>query len=77
MRAAESNSLPWAAMARGVGVIYFALLPAERDEITEVSDCHGDGCYRRGVRGAWRTFHDSLVPGGMEEQVEDMGIAAS
>ncbi len=35
-RAAESNSLPWLAMARGVGVIYFALLPAERDEVTEV-----------------------------------------
>jgi glycolate oxidase FAD binding subunit len=31
-RAAESNALPWAAMARGLGVIYFALLPAERTE---------------------------------------------
>ena len=31
-RAAESNRLPWVAMARGVGVIYFALLPAERNE---------------------------------------------
>jgi glycolate oxidase FAD binding subunit len=31
-RAAESNHLPWVAMARGVGVIYFALLPAERNE---------------------------------------------
>jgi glycolate oxidase FAD binding subunit len=30
--AAESNALPWAAMARGLGVIYFALLPAERSE---------------------------------------------
>lgn len=29
-RAAEGNSLPWAAMARGLGVIYFALLPGER-----------------------------------------------
>lgn len=33
---AESNSLPWVAMARGVGVIYFALLPASRDEVAEV-----------------------------------------
>jgi len=31
-RAAEANSLPWAAMVRGVGVIYIALLPAERSE---------------------------------------------
>ena len=31
-RAAESNALPWAAMARGLGVIYFALLPAARNE---------------------------------------------
>jgi glycolate oxidase FAD binding subunit len=36
VRAAESNSLPWVAMARGAGVIYFALLPAQRDEVTEV-----------------------------------------
>jgi FAD/FMN-containing dehydrogenase len=31
-RAAEGNSLPWAAMARGVGVIYMALLPGDRGE---------------------------------------------
>ena len=31
-RAAEDGALPWAAMARGVGVIYLALLPAERSE---------------------------------------------
>ncbi|MGA8220791.1 MAG: FAD-binding oxidoreductase [Candidatus Acidiferrales bacterium] len=31
-RAAEGNSLPWAAMARGVGVIYIALLPGDRSE---------------------------------------------
>ncbi len=31
-RAAEGNALPWAAMARGLGVIYFALLPVERSE---------------------------------------------
>jgi glycolate oxidase FAD binding subunit len=36
VRAAESNSLPWVAMARGLGVIYFALLPANRDEVMEV-----------------------------------------
>lgn len=30
--AAESNSLPWAAMARGLGVIYFVMLPGERSE---------------------------------------------
>jgi hypothetical protein len=31
-RAAETNSLPWAAIARGVGVIYFALLPKDRSD---------------------------------------------
>jgi glycolate oxidase FAD binding subunit len=31
-RAAESNSLEWAALARGIGVIYLALLPRDRDE---------------------------------------------
>jgi glycolate oxidase FAD binding subunit len=31
-KAAEGNALPWAAIARGLGVIYFALLPAERNE---------------------------------------------
>jgi glycolate oxidase FAD binding subunit len=35
-RAAESNALPWAAMARGLGVIYFALLPAGRSEDVKV-----------------------------------------
>ncbi|MGP8157649.1 MAG: FAD-binding oxidoreductase [Candidatus Acidiferrales bacterium] len=30
--AAEADSLPWAALARGVGVIYFALLPQECSE---------------------------------------------
>jgi glycolate dehydrogenase FAD-binding subunit len=30
--AAEDHSQPWVAIARGVGVIYFALLPAARDE---------------------------------------------
>jgi glycolate oxidase FAD binding subunit len=30
-KAAETAALPWAAVARGVGIIYFALLPAERN----------------------------------------------
>src|SRR5580658_5458996 len=30
-REAESRHLPWVAIARGVGVIYFAMLPAESD----------------------------------------------
>jgi len=32
VNAANTNLLPWAAMARGVGVIYFALLPKDRTE---------------------------------------------
>jgi len=36
-RAAEANSLPWAALARGLGVIYFALLPGERSEQARIS----------------------------------------
>lgn len=40
-RSAEEQNLRWAAMARGVGVIYFALLPADRDEDTRarVANC--------------------------------------
>jgi glycolate oxidase FAD binding subunit len=34
VNAAVTNQLPWAAMARGVGVIYFALLPEDRSEET-------------------------------------------
>jgi FAD/FMN-containing dehydrogenase len=30
--AADNNAMRWAAMARGVGVIYFALLPTARTE---------------------------------------------
>jgi glycolate oxidase FAD binding subunit len=33
--AAETNGLGWAAMARGIGVIYFALLPLARNEDTK------------------------------------------
>jgi glycolate oxidase FAD binding subunit len=31
-RAAENNSLDWAALVRGIGVIYLALLPRDREE---------------------------------------------
>jgi glycolate oxidase FAD binding subunit len=31
-RAAESNNLRWAAMARGLGIIYFAILPSDHTE---------------------------------------------
>ena len=34
-REAESRHLRWAAMARGVGVIYFAILPTESNEATK------------------------------------------
>jgi glycolate oxidase FAD binding subunit len=33
-KTAESNGLKWAALARGLGVIYFALLPAAQDDET-------------------------------------------
>jgi glycolate oxidase FAD binding subunit len=39
-RAAEANRLPWVAMARGVGVIYFALLPSERNEESKQQAAH-------------------------------------
>jgi FAD/FMN-containing dehydrogenase len=32
IKAADANQLAWAAMARSLGVIYFALLPAERSQ---------------------------------------------
>jgi len=34
-QAAEANHLPWVAMARGVGVIYFAMLPTKRNDETK------------------------------------------
>jgi glycolate oxidase FAD binding subunit len=34
-RAAEGNHLPWVAMARGVGVIYFSMLPTDRNDDTK------------------------------------------
>jgi glycolate dehydrogenase FAD-binding subunit len=33
-KAADAAALPWSALARGVGIIYFALLPLERNEDT-------------------------------------------
>ncbi len=39
-RAAETSALPWAALARGIGVIYFALLPDERGEQARASAAH-------------------------------------
>ena len=39
-KAAETNSLPWAAMARGLGVIYVALLPSDRSEETRSRVIH-------------------------------------
>jgi glycolate oxidase FAD binding subunit len=33
--AAQNNHLPWVAMARGVGVIYFAMLPTDRNDETK------------------------------------------
>jgi glycolate oxidase FAD binding subunit len=35
-RIADGESVPWAAVARGLGVVYFALLPAEKDGETRV-----------------------------------------
>jgi FAD/FMN-containing dehydrogenase len=34
-QAAEASHMPWVAMARGVGVIYFAMLPTERNDETK------------------------------------------
>jgi hypothetical protein len=36
---ASQCGLPCAVLARGVGVIYFALLPAEHDSTTRVAQC--------------------------------------
>jgi glycolate oxidase FAD binding subunit len=53
-RAAETNALPWAAMARGVGVIYFVLQPSDRGEETR----------RRVVQASDQILHDSASLGG-------------
>ena len=72
VRAAESNSLPgrrWRAGSESF------ILRCCRLNATKSRKC---GLPRRrmlsaGVRGAWRPRHDSLVPGGMEEQIERYG----
>jgi glycolate oxidase FAD binding subunit len=48
-RIAESNSVPWAAMARGLGVIFIALLPDEKNEewrrrVTQTADQTINAC---------------------------------
>jgi FAD/FMN-containing dehydrogenase len=48
-RIAESNSVPWAAMARGLGVIFVALLPDEKNEewrrrVTQTADQTINAC---------------------------------
>jgi glycolate oxidase FAD binding subunit len=51
--AASASALPWAAMARGVGVIYFAILPAAQNEETRghvAAACQriAEECHRQG-----------------------------
>ena len=53
-RAAETNSLPWAAMARGLGIIYFALLPRDR----------GDDARRRVIQATDQILPESAALGG-------------
>jgi len=52
--AAETNSLPWAAMARGLGIIYFALLPRDR----------GDDARRRVIQATDQILPESAALGG-------------
>jgi len=52
-KAAEDNSLKWVALARGLGIIYFALLPAEQNDETRVrvekaTNAIHDACARLG-----------------------------
>jgi glycolate oxidase FAD binding subunit len=52
-KAAETNSVPWAALARGVGIIYFALLPNARNEeskkhIENATNAIHDACAKLG-----------------------------
>jgi glycolate oxidase FAD binding subunit len=35
IKAADANQLPWAAMARSLGVIFFALLPSDRNQASQ------------------------------------------
>jgi glycolate oxidase FAD binding subunit len=53
-RAAETNSLPWAAMARGLGAIYFVLLPRDRVEETR----------RRVIQATNQILHECAGLGG-------------
>jgi glycolate oxidase FAD binding subunit len=66
-KAAESNSLPWAALARGLGIIYFALLPGAQDDETRMriesaTNAMHDACGKLGGQStipwcptAWKT----------------------
>ena len=52
-KAAEANSLRWAALARGLGIIYFAMLPAAlndetRRQIENATDAIHDTCSKIG-----------------------------
>ncbi len=75
-KAADAAVLPWAALARGVGIIYFALLPprAKRRHPDPRRPCHER--HFRSVRRARRERDDSLVPGRVEERVAGLGAGA-
>ena len=52
-QASESNSLPWAALALGLGIVYFALLPTAQDDetrkhIENATNTMQDACGRLG-----------------------------
>ena len=73
IKAADTNQLPWAAMARSLGVIYFALLPARSQRsVPSSSSCYNEshfGCRRI----VWREYDDSLVSLGMEIRAQNLG----
>ena len=72
-KAAESNSLPWAALARGLGIIYFALLPGAQDDETRMriesaTNAMHDACGKLG-----RPVDDSVVPDSLEDSSKSGG----
>ena len=71
-KAAEAAALPWAALARGVGVIYFALLPSR------AKNEHAPASLRRtkyspNAPRSSGNADDSVVPGRMEGRIAESG----
>ena len=75
-QAAETNDLRWAAMARGLGIIYFAILPSEHSDEYRQRVANGHQRNPRGLRQTSRPRHNPLGPRRMEIHTANLGPPA-